>query len=308
MLRLLARKPRLGIEITATAVRVVVLSGHGANLSILFTKTVDVPDGVVSESYASPNVPDMSRLSAVLREGLDNAPSGIRRAGLSLSDSVFRVQTIEFDELPDKDEDRQRLIRWRLEKGAAFDMADTVLRYQVLGRQGKGFTVLSCVAKQAVIAQYESLLIELGLEPWAVGPSSFSAFNLYSSYLTNKSAVSALTHLSKDSFATIIREPSGVRFYRYKDVKRGSAEDSRDKIMREIEDSLHFYAHMDRLQQSEVRDLYLTGESDMSVDLAEALRSVTSLNVEVLSTAVAARSHGNIGPEMTAALGAGNSL
>jgi len=308
MLRFFTRKPRLGIEITATAARVAVLSGSGANLSVLFTKTVDVPDGVVSEAYSSPNVIDMFRLSAVLREGLDGVPSGIRRAGLSLSDGAFRVQTIEFDELPDKDEDRQRLIRWRLEKGAAFDIADTVLRYQVLERQGKGFTVLSCVAKQAVIAQYESLFIELGLEPWAVGPSSFYAFNLYSTYLTKKSAVSALTHLSNDSFATIIREPSGVRFYRYKDVKRGSAEDSRDKLMREIDDSLHFYAHMDRLQQSEVHDLYLTGESDMSVDLADALRTVSSLNVEVLSPAVAARSDGAIGPEMTAALGAGNAL
>ena len=308
MLRVLERKPRLGIEITATAVRVAVLSGFGANLSVLFTKTVDVPDGVVSEAYASPNVIDMFRLSAVLREGLDGAPSGIRRAGLSLSDSAFRVQMIEFDELPGKVEDRQRLIHWRLEKGAAFDIADTVLRYQVLGRQDNGFTVLSCVAKQAVIAQYESLFIELGLEPWAVGPSSFYAFSLYSSYLAKKSAVSALTHLSKDSFATIIMEPGGVRFYRYKDVKRGSAEDIRDKLMREIDDSLHFYAHMDRLQQSEVRDLYLTGDSDVSANLAEALRTVTSFNVEVLSPAVAALSDGNIGPEMTAALGVGNSL
>ncbi len=308
MLRLLARKPRLGIEITATAVRVAVLSGYGANLSVLFTKTVDVPDGVVNDAYASPNVSDMAHLSALLREGLEGVPAGIRRAGLSLSDSVFRVQTIEFDKLPDKTEDRQRLIRWRLEKGAAFDIADTVLRYQALGRQDKGFTVLSCVAKQAVIAQYESLFIELGLEPWAVGPSSFYAFNLYSSYLAKKSAFSALTHLSKDSFATVIMEPGGVRFYRYKEVKRGSAEDIREKIMREIEDSLHFYTHMDRLKQSEVRDLYLTGESDMSADLAEAFKAVTSLNVEALSPEAAALSDEDIIPEMTAALGVGSSV
>lgn len=308
MLRFLARKPRLGIEITATAVRVAVLSGFRENLSVLFTKSVDMPDGVVSEAYASPNVIDLFRLIGVLREGLDGVPSGIRRAGLSLSDSVFRVQTSEFDELPGKAEDRQRLIRWRLEKGAAFDIADTVLRNQVFGRQDRGFTVLSCVAKQAVIAQYESLFIELGLEPWAVGPSSFSAFNFYSSYLAKKSAVSALTHLSKDSFATIIMEPNGVMFYRYKDVKRGSAEDIRDKLMREIDDSLHFYTHRDRLQQSEVQDLYLTGESDVSADLAGALRTVTSLNVEVLSPAGAALSGGTIGPEMNAALGAGSSL
>jgi Tfp pilus assembly PilM family ATPase len=308
MLRILARKPRLGIEITSAAVRVAVVSGFGSNLSVVFTKTVDVPEGVVSEAYASPNILDTVRLSAVLQESLDGVPSGISRMGLSLSDGVFRVQTVEFDELPDKSRDQQRLIHWRLEKGAAFDIADTVLRYQVLRRQDKGCTVLSCVAKQAVIAQYESFFIERGLEPWSVGPSSFYAFNFYSSYLAKKSTVSALTHLSRDSFATIIMEPNGVRFYRYKDVKRGSAEDTRAKLVREIDDSLHFYAHMDRSQQSEIRDLYLTGESDVAAGLAETLRTMTSLNVEMLSPAGAVLSGGNAGPEMTAALGAGSSL
>jgi Tfp pilus assembly PilM family ATPase len=274
----------------------------------LFTKTVDVPEGVVSEAYASPNILDTVRLRAVLQECLNGVPAGIRRTGLSVSDNAFRVQMVEFDELPDKSQDQKRLIQWRLEKGAAFDITDTVLRYQVLRRQDKGCTVLSCAAKQAVIAQYESLFIERGLEPWVVGPSSFNAFNLFSSYLAKKSAVSAFTHLSRDSFATIIREPDGVRFYRYKDVKRGSAEDIRSKLVREIDDSIHFYAHMDRSQQSEVRDLYLTGESDVSADLAEALRTVTLLNVEVLSPAGTALPAGNTGPEMAAAVGVGSVL
>jgi len=308
MLRLLTRKPHLGIEITGKSVRVVAASGCGADCSVLFTKTADIPAGAVSESYASPNIADFYHLNDVLRECLADAPSGIRRAALSLPDSVFRVQTIEFDELPGKAEERERLIRWRLEKGAAFDIADTVLRYQVLGRKDKGFTVLSCVAKQAVISQYESLLSGLGLDPWAVGPSSFHALNFYSSYLTKKSTVYALAHLFEDSFATIIMETSGVKFYRFKDVKRGSAEDVRGRLMREIDDSLHFYTHMDRLQQSEVRDLYLTGESVVSADLAEGLRTMTSLNVEVLLPAVSALSAEGIGPDMAAALGAGNAL
>jgi Tfp pilus assembly PilM family ATPase len=308
MLRLIGKKPHLGIEITGKSVRVAVVSGRGDNFSALFTKATDLPAGMVSEAYASPNIEDFYHLNAVLRECLADAHSGIRRAALSLPDGVFRVQTIEFDDLPGKAEDRERLIRWRLEKGAAFDIAETVLRYQVLGRQDTGFTVLSCVAKQAVIAQYESLIMGLGLDPWTVGPSSFHALNFYSSYLTKKSAVSALAHLSEDTFATIIMEASGVKFYRYKDVKRGGAEDIRSRLMRGIEDSLHFYTHMDRLQQPEVHDLYLTGEAVVSAELAEGLRTMTSLNVEVLSPAVAALSAESVGPEMAAALGAGSSL
>jgi len=308
MLGLIGRKPHLGIEITGKSVRVAVVSGSGDNFSALFTTAADLPAGIVSESYTSPNIEDVDHVNAVLQKCLANAPSGIRRAALSLPDGVFRVQMLEFDELPGKAEDRERLIRWRLEKGAAFDIAETVLRYQILGRQDEGFTVLSCVAKQAVIAQYESLLIGLGLDPWAVGPASFHALNFYFSYLAKKSAVSALAHLSEHSFATIIMETSGVKFYRYKDVKRGSAEDIHSRLMREIDDSLHFYAHMDRVQQSEVQDLYLTGESLLSAEVAEGLRTMTSLNVDVLLPAVSAQSAQSIGSEMAAALGAGRCL
>jgi Tfp pilus assembly PilM family ATPase len=308
MLRLPVRKPCIGIEITASAARVAVVSGRGANLFVLFTKSMNIPDGVVNEDYASPNILDLEQVTAVLQECMADAPSGIRRAGLSLPDSVFRVQTLEFDELPGKAGDRERLIRWRLEKGAAFDIADTVLRYQVLGRQDKGFTVLSCVAKQAVIAQYESLLIALGLEPWAVGPSSFYTQNFYASYLTERSEVSALAHVSEDSFATIIRETTGARFYRFKDVKRGGADDVHGRLMREIDDSLHFYSHMDRSQQSEVRDLYLTGESVVSAELAEEFRKTTSLNIEVLAPVLVLDSAESTEPELAAALGAGSSL
>jgi Tfp pilus assembly PilM family ATPase len=308
MLRFLARKPCIGIEITGSAVRVAVVSGRGANLVAPYTKCMDLPAGVVSEVYASPNILDFERVAAVLSECIAEAPSDVRRAALSLPDSVFRVQTLEFDELPGKAEDRERLIRWRLEKGASFDIADTVLRYQVLGQQESGFTVLSCVAKHDVIAQYESLLLALGLEPWAVGPSTFYTQNFYTPYLAEKSDVSALAHVTEDSFATIIRETSGTSFYRYKDVKRGGTGDVLNRLIREIDDSLHFYTHMDRSQLSEVRDLYLTGESRMSDELAAGLRKTTSLNIEVLAPILVIASFADIEPELAAALGAGCSL
>lgn len=309
MFRLFPKTPGLGIEITSSAVRLAAISGHGADISVLCTKTMELPAGVVDETYASPNIIDVERFSMVLRECLAEAPVlNIRRAAVSLPDSVFRVQTIEFDELPPKPADRERLIRWRLEKAAAFDIADTVLRYQVLRRQDKGIIALACVAKQAVIAQYEAALAPVGLEPWSVGLSSFYTLNFYSPIIAGKPEVSALAHITEDSFATIIVEAGEPRFYRYKEVKRGGADDVKARFMREIDDSLHFYKHMDRSQLSEVRGLYLTGERALSAELAEGLRAVTSLDVKVLSPSAVVPTAKGAGTEMTAALGAGSSL
>ncbi|HEX9113297.1 MAG TPA: hypothetical protein VF888_03035, partial [Nitrospirota bacterium] len=246
---------------------------------------MDLPAGTVCASYASPNIQDPSGIAAALREGLSGASRSYRRAALALPDGVFRVQTLDFDELPPKPADRERLIRWRLDKSAAFDLADTVLRYEVMKRSGNGYTTLACVAKQSVIAQYEALLTEQGLEPWNVGVSSFHVLNLYSPFLRKKSPVFAIAHLMEDSFTTIVEDGGGTRFYRYKDVKRAGAVELKARFMREIEDSLHFYTHMDRTQTSEVQHLYLSGESALLYDLRDGLSTSTPLTIEVLSPA-----------------------
>jgi Tfp pilus assembly PilM family ATPase len=303
-----SRKPGLGIEITASSIRLVAVSRRGANVDLLFSKKAELPPDILNETYASPNIIDVDRFAAILKASLSEVPSGIKRAALSLPDGVFRVQIFEFEELPGKAADRERLIRWRFEKTAAFDSTETVLRYQILGNQGKGFLVMACVAKQAVIAQYEAVLAAQGLEPWSVGLSSFHILNFFSPRITRSSEVSALAHITKDSFATIVVEEGVARFYRYKEIKRTGTDEIKMKFMREIEDSLHFYTHMDRTQQSEVTSLFLAGEEQLSTDLAQGFKPVISREVEVLSPSVVASSANGVGVEMAAALGAGSSL
>ena len=133
-----------------------------------------VPPGMVNESYGMPNLDSPDELSRLLRDCLISlGRPDIRRVALSLPDSVFRVQTLEFDTLPGKAVDRERLIRWRIEKTAAFDVAETALRYEVLRGQDRGFTVLVCVAKQSVLSQYEAVLTS---SVWNPGPSVLHPF------------------------------------------------------------------------------------------------------------------------------------
>jgi Tfp pilus assembly PilM family ATPase len=285
-----------------------VLSGRGPNASVLFMKTRDLPAGIVEENFAEPNVHAPDELAGVLRENLA-AVSGlhVRRAALSLPDSVFRVQTIEFDELPANVVDQERIIRWRIEK-SAIDMTDTLLRCQVVRRKDAGVTVLACVAKQAVLSQYEAVLAGLGLEPWSVGLSSFHTLQFYSSYLSKASPVAAMAYVTESSFTTVITEAGSARFYRFKEMKRGSSEEIKTRLMREIDDSIHFYRHMVPFQQSGLERLCLTGDAAITRGLLEGLKDMTSLEVEILSPASVLPSVNGGGPELAAALGAGCSL
>ena len=299
------KRPRLGLEVTSSCLRLAVIAGAGANAVALVTRTKELPAGMIISQYAAPNVQDPDGFAALLRDCLADAGYiAIRRAALSLPDSVFRVQTLEFDELPVKTADRDKLVRWRLEKAAAFDIADTVLRYQVLKRQDSGFTVLACAAKQGVIRQYESALTGAGLEPWSVGPSSFHILQRYFNFIADKtSATAAFAFISDDSLAMIVMEGGAVRFYRFKEIKKGGAEDAQARLMREIEDSLHFYTHLDRSQETRINRLFLGGDTaELLGPLAEGLRSATSLEIEALSLV------GGTPMVFAAALGAGGAL
>jgi Tfp pilus assembly PilM family ATPase len=301
------RAPSFGIEITARAVRTVTLSGFGKD-RIISAASAELSAGAVAESYSLPNITDMKALVKAVSESL--AGSRIRgRAALCLPDALFRTQTLDFDELPSRAADQERLIRWRLEKTAAFDLADTDLRCQVL-RRAKGVTVLACVAKRALIRQHEAMLAALGLEPWSILPSSLAVAGFYAPVLVQRSRSYALSHVTGDSLSTLVSENGGVGFYRCKDVKRGGSADASGRLTRDIADSLHFYAHRDRSQRSELTQLYLSGDPELCNVVARELGTEASLEVRVVSpdqVLPASSGPGDL-KDLAAALGAGMSL
>jgi len=300
----------LGIEITSRALRLGLLTGKGGAISLSASKTSLLPAGMVNETFVAQNITDVEGLASILRSSLrESTTLPIRRAGLSLPDGIFRVQALEFDELPANNRDLDRLVRWRLEKGAAFDTANTRLRYQVLPRQDRGCSVLACVAKQEVLSQYEDLLAGLGFEPWAVVPSSFNAMNFYAPYLAAKNIPGyALAWIADDSYTTIIMERGGPRFYRYKEIKAGAPEDVTGRLIRELDDSIHFYRHMDRQQQSEVGHLFLSGEPALIAPLSESLKNETTLQIENLMPSFVLAAGTEVDSAFAAAIGAGGAL
>lgn len=302
-------EPCLGIEITSRALRLGLLSRSGDTANAVAMTSLPLPAGMITESYALAPFSDRDGLVSLLRSSIQSVTARpVRRVGLSIPDGIFRVQIIEFDELPARSHDRDRLIRWRIEKGAAFDTANTLLRYQVHERPDKGYSVLACVAKQDIIAHYESVLAELGLETWAIVPSSLNVLNLYAPALLARNTPGfALAWITEGSHVTIIMERGGPRFYRYKELRTGAAEDVTTRLLRELDDSLHFYMHRDRQQASEVSRLSLAGDPVLLAPLGEELKRATALDVEILAPGMVIPSS-DASPAMAAALGAGGSL
>lgn len=282
-------KTALGLDISARSVTLGAVAWKKGTLSLIGSRTLPLAPGTVAESFESPSVADREGLAATLQSALtETVRPKVRRTGLSLPDALFRVQMIDLDELPAGHDDRERLIRWRLEKAAVFDVAGTVLRYQVSPREERGYGVLACVIKRGVLAEYEDMLDDLGLDPWNVAPASFHVLNLYAPAITARSGGAyALVWLAEGSYSTLIVERGSVRFYRYREIKASALSDASGRLTRELDDALHFYAHMDRNQRSEIGHVYLAGGHPAVGDVAEGLRSATSLEVDVLAPGAA---------------------
>lgn len=311
MLRLLARKPSLGIEITSTTVRLAAVSGKRPNITLDAVRTAALPAGTVCDAFSSPNPGELNGIVAGLRACLPPDARRYRRAALSLPDALFRVQFLEFDELPPSPADQERLIRWRLEKTAAFDLAGTVIRFTVQRKEPKGLTALACVAKQAVVELYERAFPEAGLEPWSVGISSFHSMNFYAPVMERQSPVHAFAHIMDDSFAVMVVERGRMKFYRWKEVKRGAAAELKARFIRELVDSMHFYTHLDREQTAEIGRFYIAGDAAVSGELAGELSDALSVHVAPLAPGdvlPVKNGDGEALAPLSAALGAGCSL
>ena len=279
--------PFIGIEITSRTLKLGAVTSRASSkgMSQPLVTTVPLPSGLVVESFLSPNIQDPQALATLLGEQLAvYARVRTHRVALCLADSVFRVQSYDFDELPERAGDRERLLRWRIEKGAAFDTSNTDLRYQVLPRPGKGVSVLACLGKKSVLSQYEALIGSLRRETWFVGPSSFQALNFFSPLFLERGIPGfAFVWVTDSSYSILAVERGVPRFYRTKDIRQGITEEGLDRVLRDLDDTLHFYLHSDRQQTSEVGHLFLAGDTPLLSHLADALRGSLALEVEVLA-------------------------
>lgn len=302
--------PAIGIELTSKDVRYGVVSSKNGVQRAVTAGIVELPGGVVTETFADPMVADRETLGGVLRGMLSKlAPFKTRRIGLCLPDAVFRTQTLEFDVLPKSARDREKLIRWRMEKNASIDMAGTVLRWQTRERPAGGAAVLASLARTGTIRQCEDLFADLGYEVWSVAPASFQAVNYYASALAGRCGGNCgFSWLSQASYSTIILEQGWPRFYRYREVKSGPAAEVAGRLARELDDTLHFYTHRDRQQPAEVGQLFVTGDAGLAGMIAESFGHSPDLKVTALSPGDAVLSAGADAARFAPAWGAGGSL
>jgi type IV pilus assembly protein PilM len=167
-------RPRVACEISAERVVAARMAEGATNLE---AATSALPPGLLTPGLQQANVTDRGKLVAAVRELLTAVAGRSRDVCLVLPDSTTRVMLLDFETLPDKRQDADAVVRFRLKKSLPFDVDQASLSYERQGTQDQ-IRVAAAVTPNSVLEEYESLVREAGYNPGTVLPSMLAALGL----------------------------------------------------------------------------------------------------------------------------------
>ena len=130
-------------------------------------------EGVVVPSPVKENIVDPAAFEEAVRKLLPN-PSGHPLVTLILPDNAMRLSVLDFDTLPEKEEERAALVRFRLKKTVPFDVETASVAWFAQ----PGNKVMVALAPAGTIAQYEAPFRAAKLRPGVVIPAALAMLEL----------------------------------------------------------------------------------------------------------------------------------
>ncbi len=181
----------------------------GRLAAVRFTRSGEVddlaieslPPGAIVPSAVDPNLANAAAVKAALRNVLLRLRAQDLDVALLLPDPVIRVFIQRFDEFPRSAKDALPMLRWKLKKSIPFDAEETQISYmrQASVLEPDGVDVVTALARQRILREYEALVEDFGALPGVVLSSSLAALSLLA-----EQGPTLLARLSGTSLATAI--------------------------------------------------------------------------------------------------------
>src|SRR5229473_1046967 len=150
-------RPPLACEITGEHV-IAARAGQNGVESLTMRS---LPAGAVAPSLANPNVANGTALRQALGEAFDTVGAHVRDVSVVVPDATARLMLLDFETFPDRTQEAEPLVRFRLKKLLPFDSDHAALSLQAF-RNGAGVKVAATVAMQSVVEEYEAALRDIG--------------------------------------------------------------------------------------------------------------------------------------------------
>jgi type IV pilus assembly protein PilM len=137
-----------------------------------------LPTGAVMPSPIETNVTQPDAVRSALRRVLGRVAHRTAPLALLLPDPVVRIFILPFDSLPRRSEEALPLLRWRLKKSVPFDVDETVISWMRQSGRDENLEVVTAIARQQIIREYEEIVRSLGAHAGVVVSSTLATLPL----------------------------------------------------------------------------------------------------------------------------------
>jgi type IV pilus assembly protein PilM len=162
-------------EVTAERV-VAARAGDGAR-SLEAVSAQNLAVGILTPGLQHANVAAREALVAALRDALAPVAGRSRDVTLVIPDASTRILLLDFETLPEKAEDADSVVRFRLKKSLPFDVEAAAVSFDRNAADG-GVRAVVAVTPKSVVEEYEAVVREAGYNPGAVLPSMIAALGV----------------------------------------------------------------------------------------------------------------------------------
>ncbi|MDR3749594.1 MAG: hypothetical protein P4M04_15845 [Acidobacteriota bacterium] len=274
-------RPRLACEITSERV-VAARAPEGAG-AIEAALATPLPEGALLPGLQQANVVGREALVKALREVLSAVASRNRDVCLIIPDATTRVMLLDFDTLPQKPEEADAVVRFRLKKSLPFDVEDSAVSFDTQGTTDP-LRLVAAVTPRAVLQEYESLVRDAGYNPGAVLPSMIAALGV-----VDGSRPTMVIKVERGTTTFAIVDQNQLLLYRALD--NGGSAVTGESLVEDVNTSLVYFE--DRYTVGVDRVL-VTGVQSAQV-LQDALNASSPIQVEELvSSSMAGATAGKV--------------
>jgi type IV pilus assembly protein PilM len=195
-----------------------------------------LPAGSVMPSPVDVNLPQPDAVRSALRRVFSRVPDRGAPITLLIPDPVVRVFILPYESLPRRADDALPLLRWRLKKSVPFDVEETVVSWMRQdGREGT-LEILTAVARQRILREYEESVESLGASVGVVLSSSLAALPL----LEDRGST-LLVRMSGRALTTVIVRNGNLCVYRSTEMSAEAAVLDPKAMLDEIFPALAYY-------------------------------------------------------------------
>lgn len=263
-------RPRLACEIGSE--RVTAARADEAQRVAVYNAR-SLPAGTVVPGLSPGNVLDTEMLRLAITEALAAVRTRSRDVIAVLPDGAIRVTLLDFDTLPEREDDAAGIVRFRLKKSLPFNVDNAALSYDV-HRSNGDVKVLAAVAPREVVDEYESAFRAAGYNPGVVMPSMLASLGT-----VDADRPTVVVKVDTTTVSVAIVDQGQVRLVRTLDNPQGAAVTG-TQIASDVYPSVVFF---EDTFGAKIERVLLAGLSNM-VDIASALEAQTGVQVQSLVT------------------------